>query len=99
MATWHQSQNQAAIKALWTPHATKWKCISDKHDRPASCMTFDDRKSAKEYAERTGDILIAPRITKRGYFLAWVGSADEARRERRQVFSIKSREPEEWAFA
>lgn len=61
MSTWHQSKNTSALMALWSPHPTKWKCVSDRFDRPASCMTFDSKEDAEAYALKTGDVVIAPR--------------------------------------
>ena len=61
MSTWHQAQNPATTAALWAPHPTKWKCISDRLNEFASCMYFATEAAARTYAERTGDIVIAPR--------------------------------------
>lgn len=63
MSTWHQDNNQAAIGALWSPHPTKWKCISDRHGCMASCTTFDSEGEARAYALKTGDVLVCPRAT------------------------------------
>lgn len=61
MSTWHQNRNPAALAALWAPHPTQWKCVSDRFDRPAGSMSFETEAEAKAYAERTGDIVIPPR--------------------------------------
>ena len=61
MSTWHQAQNPATTTALWAPHTTQWKCISDRPNEFASVMTFATEAEARAYAERTGDIVIAPR--------------------------------------
>ena len=60
MSTWHQAQNPATTAALWAPHPTQWKCISDRPNEFASAMTFATEAEARAYAERTGDIVIAP---------------------------------------
>lgn len=60
MSTWHQNRNPAALTALWLPHPTKWKCISDKPGQMASSMMFDNEVEARTYANRTGDVLIPP---------------------------------------
>lgn len=60
MATWHQNRNQDAIAALWRPEPGKFKCITDKHGQPASCMVFDNLEAAQRYCEKTGDTLICP---------------------------------------
>ena len=64
MASWHQQQNPAGLLALWTPHPTKWKCIRDTYGHFASCMTFDNAVHAREYAAKTGDMLLAPANNK-----------------------------------
>lgn len=61
MSTWHQNKNQPALAALWSPHETKFKCISDKPGKLASCMTFDTLEDAQTYCSKTGDILIPPK--------------------------------------
>lgn len=66
MSTWHQDRNPSALQALWTPDPTKWKCISDKYGGFASCMTFDDEASARQYAAKTGDIVLPPKTTNQG---------------------------------
>lgn len=60
MATWHQQQNPTALQQLHTPEPGKWKCVSDKPNQPASCMSFDNEPDAKAYCERSGDRLIPP---------------------------------------
>jgi len=61
MSTWHQARNPAVIADLWSPHPTQWKCVSDRPGEPASSISFATEAEAKAYAERTGDIVIAPR--------------------------------------
>ena len=61
MSTWHQAHNLAAITALWEPHPTHWKCVTDHPNKFASTITFATEAEARAYAERTGDIVIAPR--------------------------------------
>lgn len=61
MSTWHQAQNPATTAALWAPHPTQWKCITDRPNEFASCIRFATEAEARAYAERTGDIVIAPR--------------------------------------
>lgn len=60
MATWHQQRNPAGLQALWKPHPTEWKCVSDKHNQFASSMSFTDETEARAYAKRTGNVLIPP---------------------------------------
>lgn len=60
MSTWHQERNPAGIAALWAPHPTKWKCISDRHGQFATSMMFEDEAAAKAYAAKTGDVVIPP---------------------------------------
>lgn len=60
MATYHQERNAAGLRALWTPEPGRWKCISDKRGRMASCMSFDNEKDALAYCANTGDVLLPP---------------------------------------
>lgn len=60
MATWHQNRNPENARQLWAPEPGKWKCVSDKPNRMASCMVFDDEEAARRYCEKTGDVLIPP---------------------------------------
>lgn len=64
MSTWHQSKNKTALMDLWSPHPTNWKCIHDTYDRPASCMSFDNKEDAEAYALKTGAVVIAPRAPR-----------------------------------
>lgn len=60
MSTWHQNRNKAGLTALWQPHPTHWKCVSDKYGQCASSMTFENEQQARAYAARTGDAIIPP---------------------------------------
>lgn len=60
MASWHQNQNGAGLSSLWAPDPSRWKCISDKPGRFASCMSFETEEQARAYAAKTGDIIIPP---------------------------------------
>lgn len=60
MATWHQQQNPAALRALWTPEPGKWKCVCDRPGQMAGCVTFDNRQKALDYCDNTGAILVPP---------------------------------------
>jgi hypothetical protein len=60
VSSWHQDRNPGGLRALWTPHPTKWKCVSDRAGQLASCMSFDDEAEARAYAAKTGGILIPP---------------------------------------
>lgn len=61
MSTWHQQRNPRALAALWTPHPTEWKCVSDKYGQCASSISFQEEQDARAYAAKTGDTLIPPR--------------------------------------
>lgn len=66
MATWHQRNNPAALTALWTPHPTRWKCVSDRWNRPAGSIVFDSAAEANAYAAKTGDVVIPPVAARAG---------------------------------
>ena len=61
MSTWHQALNPAVAAALWAPHPTQWKVVSDRPNEFASMMTFATEAEARTYAERTECVVIAPR--------------------------------------
>lgn len=63
MSTWHQAKNQGVIMDLWRPHPTKWKCVHDRYNQPASCMTFDTEEDAQAYAAATDATIIRPKQT------------------------------------
>lgn len=61
MATWHQEKNQNALREMFAPDATKWKCVSG--DRPgqfAGCIKFLTQEDAEAYSAKTGDRIIPP---------------------------------------
>jgi hypothetical protein len=60
MSTWHQDRNPQGLQALWQPHATDWKCVSDKPGQLASAMCFAREDEARSYCERWGCVLIPP---------------------------------------
>lgn len=60
MATWHQEQNLAAVRALWAPEPGRYKCIDDKLNQMASCISFDNLSNAQRYCIKTGAHLILP---------------------------------------
>lgn len=60
MSTWHQNRNPAALVLLYKPEPNRWKCVSDRPNHLASCMTFDNQADAEAYCKKTGDILIPP---------------------------------------
>ena len=60
MSTWHQAKNKAALMDLWRPPPIKWKCVHDKFDQPASCISFNNKEEAEAYALTTGAVVIAP---------------------------------------
>ena len=45
---------------LWRPHPTKWKCVHDRFNEHASCMSFDNKADAEAYSLKTGAVTIAP---------------------------------------
>jgi hypothetical protein len=60
MATWHQQKNPTALAALWAPHPTQWKCVSDKPGQMAGCASFTDKQKARDFCDNTGAVLIPP---------------------------------------
>lgn len=66
MSTWHQQRNPSALQALWQPHPTLWKCVSDKPNCMAGSISFATKDEARAYAKRTGDALIPPSSPKQG---------------------------------
>ena len=56
MNTWHQALNPTMTANLWATHPTLWKCVSDRPNEFASCMSFATEAEARAYAERTGAV-------------------------------------------
>lgn len=60
MASWHQQRNPGGLAALWQPHPTNWKIVSDKFNEFASSISFEDEGQARLYVVRNGGHLIPP---------------------------------------
>lgn len=59
MATWHQERGNG-LAALYAPHPTGWKVISDRHGEPASSIVLESKDAAERYVANAGGSIIPP---------------------------------------
>lgn len=60
MATWHQNRNAGGMRALYAPHESGWKVVSNPVGALASAIVFREESAAIAYQKRCGGIVIAP---------------------------------------